>query len=617
MMSAPAAQYARRVFTPAERASFLSWRFGPTLDWRNALLTEIGYPLELYWFVDAIQGLCKGKELRIAHSTLAKRAQRFKNKPQAKALALRAIAADRAWAREHCVLVFDIERPRPREMEGKDKRARTRYTDYLTPAAVWAQETEHKVKKAEELRWKDKEYRRGQRRLILAEALTMLPNFERQEDMPKGTRPKEEEPLSLSEYVAQRESILLAEKERIISALTAEDVIDTEEIDARAAMLATFQDRVLHEVNRACGSARGVLMGLRETRLQRAMNFDDPADVVAPVDEILAQKGNAGVPLIVPTEQPEAEPKKGDAHVPPTYATEPVSGGANIMLDEALAWASVGVEIFPVYEVVASLCVCPQGAGCRSPGKHPYWHAADLPEGKKNATTNLAQIKQWWTRWPHANIAARMGGAANLLALDIDPRNGGSASLSDFVEAHGNEWLQTRCHKTGGGGWHFFFSLPAGLEVHRAQLAPGVDLKHGNGYVLMPPSTHVSGWYMVENATPVLPAPAWLVEELTHARDAQPLKQIDFQDGQAARGQFGAGVRFFGVGERNNGLRDVALGRWVNGCAVDAADLFRQLREVRDTRCADGDDAGAADAQLWNLVCRTTQKFARGELREQ
>ena len=35
-----------RQFSPEERASFLGWRFGSTLDWASVILTEIGYPVE-------------------------------------------------------------------------------------------------------------------------------------------------------------------------------------------------------------------------------------------------------------------------------------------------------------------------------------------------------------------------------------------------------------------------------------------------------------------------------------------------------------------------------------------------------------------------------------------
>lgn len=347
------------------------------------------------------------------------------------------------------------------------------------------------------------------------------------------------------------------------------------------------------------GRAAGWLVLDRDDR-----HGGDAAEVGAPVDQILAEKGNAHGPLSAPAAPPEAA-KKG-------------ATSENIMLQEALTWAGAGVAVFPGYETFDGVCACATGSECRNNGKHPRWHAADLPNGKDNATTNPEQIKIWWTRWPHANICGRMGSAANLLAVDVDPRSGGSASLTDLTEAHGDEWLQTRCHKTGGGGWHFFFSLPEGVEVHKAKLAPGIDLKHGNGYVLLPPSTHASGrTYEVESDAPILPAPAWLVAELTRERDAQPATVINFQDGKDRRAQFGMGARHFGEGERNDGLRDVMCGRWVHGWAVDAQDLYEQARAVRDLRCASAPgDPPPSDRELWDMAQRTTRKFARGTLRQ-
>ncbi len=128
--TAPAPKKDFKPFTPEERASFLAYRFGSTLDWSSRILGEINYPAEeLRWFVDAVQGICKGKERRIAHATIATRAQRFKNPSQAKALTKRAIEANNEWAGTARRMIFDIEAPKPSEREGKDKRARTRYTD--------------------------------------------------------------------------------------------------------------------------------------------------------------------------------------------------------------------------------------------------------------------------------------------------------------------------------------------------------------------------------------------------------------------------------------------------------------------------------------------------------
>jgi hypothetical protein len=67
------------------------------------------------------------------------------------------------------------------------------------------------------------------------------------------------------------------------------------------------------------------------------------------------------------------------------------------------------------------------------------------------ATTNFAQIRRWWMRWPTANVGGAMGREMHLVALDFDPKNGGDLSLNDLLEAHGDDWLQTLTFKTGSG----------------------------------------------------------------------------------------------------------------------------------------------------------------------
>ncbi len=198
------------------------------------------------------------------------------------------------------------------------------------------------------------------------------------------------------------------------------------------------------------------------------------------------------------------------------------------------------------------------------------------------------------------------------MALDSDPRNGGDASVCDLVEAHGAEWLNTHTVRTGGNGNHFIFSLPEGVEVHKGKIAPGIDIKAAGGYLVAPPSVHVSGRkYQVEKNELIAPAPDWLIEELTRTPEAQPSKVINFQENR--RRVSNAGARFFGEGERNTGLRDVMCGRWTHGYATDAQDLYQQMIEVRDARCAlVPGDPPPSDAELFDMVQRTVRKFARG-----
>lgn len=297
------------------------------------------------------------------------------------------------------------------------------------------------------------------------------------------------------------------------------------------------------------------------------------------------------------------------------------------MMDWALFWAGQGIRVFPLHEVYGGVCTCTCtrkrcsgdkhgcGAFCANKGKHPRWHREDLPHGLENATANLAQIRRWWMRWPTANVGGAMGGPNQLVALDFDPKNGGDLSLNDLVEAHGDGWLQTLTMKTGSGGFHFLFQYPADqvLRNSAGEVAPGVDTRGEGGYIVLPPSTHASGrLYEMYRATPVIPAPEWLLE--VFRPKPEPARLISFQANAQTHGRaYTSPARHFGVGERNDGLRDVCLGRWVNGWAETPEDLYRQLVEARDTRCsfAPGDPP-PDDKFLRDLVERTVRKFARG-----
>lgn len=73
----------------------------------------------------------------------------------------------------------------------------------------------------------------------------------------------------------------------------------------------------------------------------------------------------------------------------------------NDLLDSALVYAARGWRVFPAHTVADGRCSCGED-DCASPGKHPR-----TQHGVKNATRKASQIRQWWTRWPDANVADR------------------------------------------------------------------------------------------------------------------------------------------------------------------------------------------------------------------
>jgi len=146
--------------------------------------------------------------------------------------------------------------------------------------------------------------------------------------------------------------------------------------------------------------------------------------------------------------------------------------------------------VFPVYEAVsAGVCSCTEGVGCISVGKHPY-----TQQGFKVATTDEAIIRDWWAKWPKANIGIATGKESGLVVIDVDPRNGGNESLRQLEEIHG-ELSSGLIVQTGGGGQHIYFTYPdKGIDLKiDNKLGVGIDIKADGGYVVAPPSLHASG----------------------------------------------------------------------------------------------------------------------------
>ena len=148
---------------------------------------------------------------------------------------------------------------------------------------------------------------------------------------------------------------------------------------------------------------------------------------------------------------------------------------------------------------------------CRSPGKHPL-----TPNGVKYATTTPDIIKDWWAKWPRANIGICTGRQSNLLVLDVDPRNGGDETLKQLIAQYG-KLPETPLCATGGGGWHYYFQHPGAIQLGgKDSRYPGLDVKGNGGYVAAPRSGHYSGgvyhWLNDWRTTALAPVPDWLLQ---------------------------------------------------------------------------------------------------------
>jgi hypothetical protein len=126
------------------------------------------------------------------------------------------------------------------------------------------------------------------------------------------------------------------------------------------------------------------------------------------------------------------------------------------------------------------------------------WHVFPIAAGRKKpplipdnlnaATTDKAKIREWWTKWPDANIGVSCG-PSGLVVLDVDTRNGkrGGNSLLDILEGDiESPLLNTLNAHSWSGGRHYFYKGKCGST--NGKLGSGLDIKGVGGYVVIAPS---------------------------------------------------------------------------------------------------------------------------------
>lgn len=180
--------------------------------------------------------------------------------------------------------------------------------------------------------------------------------------------------------------------------------------------------------------------------------------------------------------------------------------------DAARRWAARGFPVFP----------------CVPNDKTPL-----IGDWANQATTDLAVIDAWWSRFPEANVASPPHASGNFV-VDVDPRHGGDLSLLDLELEHGelNPSFSTR---TPSGGIHYWFKGQARSTA--GALGVGIDTRGmsssgRSGYVLLGGSRIDGNSYeTLGDLSENRPAPAWLTAALDAPRcvalPANPNAKID------------------------------------------------------------------------------------------
>ncbi|RSM47778.1 hypothetical protein DMB66_47485 [Actinoplanes sp. ATCC 53533] len=256
----------------------------------------------------------------------------------------------------------------------------------------------------------------------------------------------------------------------------------------------------------------------------------------------------------------------------------------------ALRYAALGIAVLPLHTPAPTgRCSCRDGAECASPGKHPR-----LRHGLLDASTQSAQIRAWWQRWPYANVGLATGTVLEVGDIDTGAALRTVLDLLDVVRPPG-PLIRT------GSGWHLWYA-GSGLPS-RVGLLPGVDWRGRGGLVVAPPSLHASGarYTFQQPWTPGsgLPACPPVLRRLvlpdptpTPVTAASPIADLDRYTEAALAGELERirhaprplirGGRRVAGGGRNDALNRAAfrLGQLAARHAVDEAAIRRRLTEA-------------------------------------
>ena len=213
--------------------------------------------------------------------------------------------------------------------------------------------------------------------------------------------------------------------------------------------------------------------------------------------------------------------------------------------------------------------------------------------GVHDATNDLAAFRRLVGSATDFNIGVATGSASGVVVIDVDPRNGGGRACAQLQQSLGL-LPQTVRSQTGGGGWHYYYRLPPGVEMKKKVLAPGVELLAEGCYAVAPPSLHSSGrryqWAknrgLRDQAMASLPE-LWL--------------QFISGNNQARNEPAAADGEAIPEGSRNTELASVA-GR-MRRAGLSEADMLAALRGVNAARCRPPLDDGEV-AQIARNVAR-------------
>lgn len=124
-----------------------------------------------------------------------------------------------------------------------------------------------------------------------------------------------------------------------------------------------------------------------------------------------------------------------------------------------------------------------------------------------------AEIAEWFSLWPDANIAVALGAVSGIVVVDVDSLDAEQALLDCLGDSSATRSAVSGSHQPGK--MHLYFQAPEfPTTASFKPLHPQLELRGQGGTVILPPSLHVSGhrYEWQDSKAPILPLPERLAE---------------------------------------------------------------------------------------------------------
>ncbi|MGO9835104.1 MAG: phage/plasmid primase, P4 family [Polyangiaceae bacterium] len=177
---------------------------------------------------------------------------------------------------------------------------------------------------------------------------------------------------------------------------------------------------------------------------------------------------------------------------------------------------NVPLRIFPLHGILPGpACTCPQGAQCKSIGKHPIVHWRNYDDEN--------------TKGPSGGYGIQTGQFNGILVVDLDVKNG-KDGIAAFRELAAGRPIPNTCSVlTPSGGKHLPYRLPPNVYVSTSHdvLGPGIDIQAEGAFIVGPGSPHRNGGiYRIEDESVALADPPdWLLALV--AKTPQPPPPVE------------------------------------------------------------------------------------------